>query len=190
LPDRRALDGSTPRRPSGGALVSQIVTVIHSLSAGDEGLAHSGIIDGAFTLPLRLENVDASYADGTGVTGAIYLAHGATGFAPKFDTSDHWPIVTDSLVDPDAIGDVINAFVTFPNGYVSGGHWVSGPIGSGAISLNMVLNGRALTRPLESGVIAVGLSDGGDVTIASSARTFRPRCGAPRGRAASRGQSS
>jgi hypothetical protein len=147
---------------------SQVMTVLQSLKSDNEATINAGIIDGSSTLLLRLQNVDPSYADGTGVTGAIYIAHGGTGFTPKFDVSDHWPIVTSSLVNATSIGDASNAVVKFPAGYVSGGYWVSGPLGDGTVSLSMVLDGVALTLPLQSGVLTVRLSDGSDGTIAGA----------------------
>jgi hypothetical protein len=92
--------------------------------------------------------------------------------APKFTTADHWPVVNTSLNNPTgSITDATNAKLTFPNGYISGGYWVSGPLGSGTINLTISLSGADITLPIESGVIAVKLSDGSDGTIAGAVDT-------------------
>ncbi|MFI5299321.1 MAG: hypothetical protein ACHREM_14600 [Polyangiales bacterium] len=150
---------------------SQVMTVISSLKSDAEATVNASITAGKFTLLLRLQNVSPTFADGTGVSGEVYVANGATGFTPTFTTADTWPVLTSSLTDTTKVGDKTNAKLTFPGGYISNGYWVSGPFGSGTINLEISLSGADIVLPIESGVITVKLSDGSDGTIAGAVDT-------------------
>jgi hypothetical protein len=154
---------------------SQVMTVIRSLKSDVEATNNATITSGQSTMLLRLQNVGATFADGTGVSGALYSASfwptGGGTPTPTFTTSDHWSVVTSSLVNSASIGDPSNAVVTFPNGYISGGYWVSGRLAAGTVDVAIGISGTPFVLPLQSGVLTVKLSDGSDGTIAGAVST-------------------
>lgn len=133
-----------------------IMSVIKSLKADAEDTVNALIADGRMTLVLRLDNVGPS--DNASVPGALYLAS-ALGSPPKFDGSDRWPI------DSSSVDAMKEPRAKFPKGYMAGGVWVSGEIGTSSAPIPLPGFG---TVPLESVVISFDVASGTGGTIAGA----------------------
>jgi hypothetical protein len=148
-----------------------VMPAVRSFKSDVESFLDDAIAAGKFTLLLRLDGVSA--ANDPHVPGALYLASAFAGGAsrPTFTEADHWPIDPTSLAD----GASIDApKVTFPDGYVAGGVWVSGSLGAGTLDLGLLVGGTDGPLPIESPVIAVPLGDlgqSGQGTIAGAIAT-------------------
>jgi len=141
------------------------MSVLKSLKADVEEAGNAAIAAGKRTLLLRLENVGPN--DNSKVPGALYLAGAmSSGVVPNFDSTDLWPIDTRSLVDG---GSVDKPTASFPNGYMAGGVWVSGPIGGGASAdVEIPAFDGALRLKLKQAVISVDVASGAMGVIAGA----------------------
>ena len=118
-----------------------------------DALAH-----GAETLLLRIDDLP-DVADDSHAPGALY-AVAPLGAEPT--SIDAWSVYDDALVDG---ADMSQPKVTFPDGYVSGGTWVSGAA-TARITLPSFWGGNVWERiewPIEAGALTFQLVGGGGV---------------------------
>lgn len=137
------------------AFGAHIVPFLRGLKADVEEAANSGIAAGDETILLRIDDVAGN--DDASAPGALYVARG-------FDGA-RWPVVSTSLLD----GVDLNApRVVFPDGYVSGGTWVSGSL----TAAKTQIDAEMAQIPVSLGVDAVQITlrfDDGAGTIAGFA---------------------
>lgn len=165
-------NGLDNRFPSAVGLLSENLL-------GPSGIEHTvnnTIKAGSRTWILRLDA--AMNGDNQTAGGAFYNVGPFAGGMqiPSFGPGESWPVVATSLADGKSI-DKPN--VTFPDGYVRDGIWVSGS----PRRERLVLDLRAAV-PIERAVLAVRLADGAGivagamtVTAAHAAwRRARPEC--------------
>ncbi|MGZ6094107.1 MAG: hypothetical protein ACXWUG_18895 [Polyangiales bacterium] len=146
---------------------SQVMPLIKAVRADAEDYTNQGIQNGSWTLLLRLDNVGPD--DNASVPGTLYVGHSFLGTGtPKFDESDQWTVAAESLMDG---VDLAKARVRFPDGYMSGGVWVSGDFGKSTVPVALVMFGIFTIFPLEHGTITVHVADGSMGTIAGGTAT-------------------
>jgi hypothetical protein len=98
-----------------------LMATMKSFFCAEDADANANLAAGNENLLLRVANVvDGDEAD---APGALYET-GALAGTPRFDGSEAWPVVSTSLLDGVDLGRPV---VTFPDGYIAGGTWVSGP---------------------------------------------------------------
>jgi hypothetical protein len=150
-----------------------VLSTIQTFKADSEEFANDGIVAGRYTLILKLENV--TDGDNAKVPGAMYLGGDFAGGAarPTFTDKDKWPINPLSLADAKTIA---KPKVTFPNGYVRNGTWVSGNAGAESVDLGPMLSGSDVSLPVESAIVVVNL-DGSNGTIAGAVDTAKLQAG-------------
>ena len=146
-----------------------VMSVIKSLKSDAEEAVTKSVTDGKFSLILKIENAGG---DTNKAPGALYVANefaGADGkpATPTFGPTEVWPINSASLADGKTIGQ---PKLTFPDGYIANGYWVSGDFGKGRIDLAISLSGADISLPIDSGIVTVKL-DGTDGTIAGAMNT-------------------
>ncbi len=135
-----------------------VMQVIKSLKSDAEDSVNASIaVDKAFTLLLKIDNFTTG--DNSKAAGAVYVGN---------DFKDgKWQIVAGSLLDGASVN---KPKLTFPNGYIAGGYWVSGDFGKENIELDISLSGATIKLPIGSGVITMK-TDGTDGTIAGAMNT-------------------
>lgn len=150
-----------------------VLSTIQSFKADSEQFLNDGIAAGRYTLILKLDNVTS--ADNAKVPGELYLGGDfAAGKAkPTFTEADRWPLNPLSLADGKT---TTKPKVSFPNGYVRDGVWVSGSIGNEVVDLGPMLSGADVSLPVESALVAVSL-DGSNGTIAGAVSTGKLSAG-------------
>jgi len=139
------------------------MSVIKSLKADVEESVNAGIVNGKATLLLRLDNVTGG--DNPKVSGALVLA-GPLGAAPKWDGTDKWPMDTSSVDGSN------QPLITFPDGYIKHGYWVSGDLGSRGANIPLPL-GETTVLPMNGVVLSFKMADGSDGVIAGASPAER-----------------
>lgn len=144
-----------------------VMQTIKGLKSDAEDQVNQSIQKGTFTLLLKIDNFTT--ADNNSAPGAIYIANDFNGGAtpPTFTPADVWKITDASLADGKSI---TNPKLSFPDGYIANGKWVSGNFGTGTIQLQITLSGASISLPIESGIVVVAV-DGSDGTIAGAMDT-------------------
>jgi hypothetical protein len=140
---------------------AHVMQTLKSLKSDIEDSANISIADGQGTLLLRLDN--AIGPDNASVPGALY-ATAASG-PPKFDGTDVLPVSSTSV--DGALGKPL---YVFPKGYMAGGVWVSGELGTDRVTVPLVFAGAPFTLQFD-GVITVRVADGSGGIIAGSTTT-------------------
>lgn len=142
------------------------MSVMKSLKSDVESETNKGVAEGGYTMVLRIDDlsdaVDDAYAP-----GALYLV----GRRDKatFGPEEKWPVA----------GTTLTPMATFSHGYVSGGSWVSGDLGTELPSVAIPILGRPLVTPLYGGVLSLQLESGegtmaGAIRASDFAATIRP----------------
>lgn len=146
---------------------------IEGFKPGSEAFVNDGLVTGRYTLILKIENV--TEGDNARAPGAMYLGGDfAAGKAkPTFTAADRWPINPLSLADGKTLG---KPKVTFPNGYIRNGTWVSGDFGKDTIDLGPMLSGADISLPVDGAVVTVKL-DGSEGLIAGAVNTAKLQSG-------------
>lgn len=122
---------------------------LRALWSDVETSANASISDGTETMLLRIEGLSETGAsDSVHVPGAIYLAHGLA--SPKHDGKDRWPVLRSSVIE----GDLGKPLVTFPDGYLSGGIWVSGALQKTMLSVPIHIGDKRIRYVLDAAEIA------------------------------------
>jgi len=134
------------------------MSLLKSLKADVEESVNAGIVKGKATLLLRLDNV--SGGDNPKVPGAFVLA-GPLGAAPRWDGTDKWPMDTSSVDGSN------QPLITFPDGYIKNGYWVSGALGSKSANIPLPL-GETTVLPMSGVVLSFKMADGSDGVIAGA----------------------
>ncbi|MBI2396062.1 MAG: hypothetical protein HYV09_41245 [Deltaproteobacteria bacterium] len=168
-PTKVLTDGALGRDNNFG---QHFMAVMKSLKSDIEEAVNGQIAGGESTLLLRLDGVGGD--DDPSVPGALYVA-GARGAAPMWDGADVWPIdgtSVDSMKEPKA---------KFPKGYMAGGVWVSGEIGSTTTAFPLPgFLGMGAWVTLESAVLTFDVKTGangtigGGVAVSNLIAGFRP----------------
>ncbi len=140
------------------------MAVVKSLKADAEDAVNFAILEGRTTLLLRLDNVGP--ADNASVPGALFVG-GIRGVAPKWDGTDKWPI------DSSSVNAMKESLYKFPKGYMAGGTWVSGDLGSGTALVPIPLTYPPILMPLDSAVMSFNVATGDMGTIAGAANTAK-----------------
>jgi hypothetical protein len=143
-------DGNNGRDNNFG---QHVMAVIKSLNADAEDVINANILEGRTTLLLRLDNVGA--VDNGSVPGTV-IAAGPLGATPKFDRADKWPTLDGTTL-------------TFPDGYMAGGIWVSGGFNARASVLSLPLATQVVPLPLGAVFITFNAVNGKSGTIAGAA---------------------
>jgi hypothetical protein len=160
-PTKVLLDGDLGRDNNFG---QHFMSVVKSLKADAEDAVNSLITDGRATLILRLDNVGPT--DNASVPGALFLG-GGLGSPPKFDGTDKWPI------DSSSVDATKEARAKFPKGYMAGGVWVSGEVGTTSATIPLPSFGTTWMVPMESVVISFDVASGANGTIAGASQTTK-----------------
>ncbi len=103
----------------------------------------------SYLIPVDALGTGANYAG----LGARFYHGSSLNQLPAFDGTDVWPVTAESLFDP---ADITTARVQFPESYVNGQTWVSGP--PTTIEMTLVADTLVLAMPLTSAVITMDLA--------------------------------
>jgi len=136
------------------AFGAHFMQTVKSLDSDIERVANAGVDSGDETILLRLDNVGPD--DNAGVPGALYVARDLGG-APTWTESDHWPVVSSSLVDG---VDLSKPVASFPAGYMTGGVWVSGPLEATTAKITFRVGSAPFALSPDAMQIVVRTSDG------------------------------
>jgi hypothetical protein len=140
---------------------AHLVPLLRSVSSDFEEATARDLSTGRYALLLRLEQVGPE--NNARVPGALFLAS-KPGSKPTFGADDHFAIDARSLVDGISID---RPLVTFPEGYMVSGTWVSGHA-LGAIAVPFTLGEFVSRLPIDSGIVSVHVADGSAGTIAGA----------------------
>jgi len=151
-PEKVLLDGNSCRDNNFGSQMIPIVATFNSVFEDD---SNQGVLGGANTLVLALEDLDDGENDPY-VVGKLYRVSNILGYPttkPKWNGSDIRQADRASL---DA-GDITKPRAYFPKGYVTNNTWVSGepskfivPIPVNSVSSDLHLGGAVMTLKLAS----------------------------------------
>jgi len=162
-PTKVLADGNDGRDDNFG---QHVMAVVKSLVSDVEDKVNAEILAGNSTLLLRLDNVAGD--DNAVVPGALFVA-ASLGSKPTFAESEKWPI------DFVSIDGSKEAKLLFSKGYMSGGVWVSGELGTTTAQIMLPLVGVISTLSLESAVITVRVKDGTGGVIAGASDTTKAK---------------
>lgn len=141
---RSAIDGA---RGVDNAFGKDFMSMMRSLKSDVEAETNKGVAEGGYTMVLRIDDL-ADAPDDAYAPGALYLV----GRRDKatFAADEKWPVAGTSLTP----------IATFPNGFVSGGSWVSGDLGKELPAVAIPMLGRPLITPLYGGAFSLDLTKG------------------------------
>ncbi len=128
-----------------------LLALFSSFQADLSAQVNGDIMAGRYSYLIRVEALGAGASYG-GLL-ARYYRGSSLDELPVFDGSDVWPVTAESLSSPP---DLTSAHVQFPQSYVNGQTWVSGP--PSAIHMTMVMDGFELALPLTNAVITMDLA--------------------------------
>ena len=160
-PTKVLTDGELGRDNNFG---QHFMAVVKSLKADAEDSVTELIRSGRATLLLRLDNVGPT--DNASVPGSLFLA-GGLGGTPREDGTDKWPI------DASSIDSAKEARAKFPKGYMAGGVWVSGELGTTSATIPLPSFGATWMIPMESVVISFDVATGSMGTIAGATQSTK-----------------
>ena len=146
---------------------AHFMQLMKSLKTDFESGLNDDLRAGRRGIVLRIDDVPVDVGDDATAPGALYLAgrFGDGSSAPSFTAGDRWPILDTSLKDGASLEAPI---VTFPDGYVVRGVWVSGPPRLGTMLLDVGSGDVPLVLPIDDAIVSVRLADGADGTIAGA----------------------
>ncbi|MEZ4223702.1 MAG: hypothetical protein R3B13_22330 [Polyangiaceae bacterium] len=137
-----------------------ILAILKTFIPAPSDEVNQNILDGGFTIMLRLDNLD-SEANQTGITASLY-GGADLGGPPNWDGNDMWPVFPELLNN----GDINDPKVKFPNSYVSGGTWVSGS--KGTVDLSVSVGGKGISLVITNAVITMDITGTGTSASATN----------------------
>lgn len=145
-----------------------VVTILQSLKSDVEGAANRKLTSGKLTWLLRIDQVPDDLGDNPHASGALFATGSMPdGAKPTFTESDDWPVLSSSVDS----GSIDRPLVTFPDGYIAKGVWVSGAPNGQSFTLDFGTD-TMVAIPVDAPLLAVSL-DGSNGTIAGVVSSSR-----------------
>jgi hypothetical protein len=153
-------DGDNGIDNSFGPNIMPIMTGINPQFAT---LINDNVTAGFFAMILEIEKVGTG-ADYVNLPAALYFGANVgeiVGSPPKWDGSDVWPVYCDLMTDCKASGTMQldggnQSTVKFPNSYMTGRTWVSGP--GSVVTMTLLVGGVTFSLKITKAVITAELN--------------------------------
>ena len=133
-----------------------ILPIILGLASDLSTTANESIQKGSFTIMLDMSKLGTNCTGATGklFAGAQLVDAMGMDIVPKFDGTDVWPVSASLLSDP---MDPTSSTVVFPQAYVVGDTWVSGP-NDAKVSIQLTISGFTVSLDINKAYITVDLA--------------------------------
>jgi len=148
------IDGNNGIDNAFGSVILPIIQTAASLQTPSDTISQA-IDSGSFTIQLQIVGLDDTPTQtATGLTGGLYASGKYDGAgSPAFDSTTDWPVSGLLLNNPSDINS--GSKISFSDGYIVKGTFVSGDLAAGGIQvkISLVFQGVPLTLTVNHAVI-------------------------------------